>query len=125
MKKIIIVLLVGTFLFSCGENKPQSKAQKSIVKKEQLAENLKSIEVNIEGMTCEIGCARTIQSKLSKVNGVTYAKVNFDTKKGIFTYDANKLNKEDIVKKIDGIAGGDIYKATKTTEIETIIKKPE
>jgi len=125
MKKIIIVLVVSNFLFSCADNKLQQKAQKPIVKKEQLAANLKSVAINIEGMTCEIGCARTIQSKLSKVDGVTYAKVNFDAKKGTFTYDANKLSKEDIVKKIDGIAGGDLYKATKTTEIETIIKNNE
>lgn len=123
MKKIITLLLLTLFIVSCGDKKAPLNKEKTSPKKEQVAANLKSIEVNIEGMTCEIGCARTIQSKLSKVDGVAYAKVNFDAKKGIFTYDSNKLSKNDIVKKINGIAGGDLYKATKTTEIDSIIKK--
>ena len=125
MKKIITLLILTLIFVSCGDKKSSIEQKKTKPAKEQLAANLKSVEVDIKGMTCEIGCARTIQSKLSKVDGITYAKVNFDTKKGIFTYDANKLSKNDIVKKIDKIAGGDIYKATKTTEIDSIIKKAD
>jgi len=123
MKKIIPILIL-TFLFiSCSENKKETTAQKTAVKKTAVAANYKSIEVDIEGMTCEIGCARTIQSKLSKVDGVTYSKVNFEAKKGIFTYDSNKLSEQDITNKISGIGGGDLYSVTKTTEIEEVIKK--
>ncbi|WP_457619009.1 heavy-metal-associated domain-containing protein [Lutibacter sp.] len=125
MKNIIYTLLI-TFLFiSCNENKKETVAKKIEVKNTEVAASYKSIEIDIEGMTCEIGCARTIQSKLSKVDGVTYSKVNFETKKGIFTYDSNKLNKKDIVNKITGIGGGDLYSVTKTTEIEDVIKKIE
>ncbi len=123
MKKLITLLILTLIFVSCGDKKSSVEQEKTKPAKEQIAANLKSVEVDIKGMTCEIGCARTIQSKLSKVDGITYAKVNFDTKKGIFTYDTNKLSKNDIVKKIDGIAGGNIYKATKTTEIDSIIKK--
>ncbi len=125
MKNIIYIFLI-TFLFiSCNENKKETTAKKSEVEKIEVAANYKSIEVDIEGMTCAIGCARTIQSTLSKVVGVTYSKVNFEAKKGIFTYDSNKLNKKDIVNKITGIGGGDLYSVTKTTEIEEVIKKIE
>lgn len=125
MKNIIYTLLI-TFLFiSCNENKKETVAKKIEVKNTEVAASYKSIEIDIEGMTCEIGCARTIQSKLSKVDGVTYSKVNFEAKKGIFTYDSNKLNKKDIVNKITGIGGGDLYSVTKTTEIEDVIKKIE
>jgi Cu+-exporting ATPase len=120
MKKIIILLLLTLVITSCGDKKNTLKPEKSNTKKEQVAAKLKSVEVTIEGMTCEIGCARTIQSKLSKMDGITYAKVNFNTKKGFFTYDANKLSENDIAKKIDGIAGGALYKAT---EIKPITKK--
>ncbi|AMC11072.1 hypothetical protein Lupro_07350 [Lutibacter profundi] len=123
MKKIIPILIL-TFLFiSCSENKKETTAKKTEVKKTEVAANYKSIEVDIEGMTCEIGCARTIQSKLSKVDGVTYSKVNFEAKKGIFTYDSNKLSEQDITNKISGIGGGDLYSVTKTTEIKEVIKK--
>jgi Cu+-exporting ATPase len=123
MKKLFILLLLTFFIVSCGDKKPSTNKEITNPKKEQVTANLKSVAIDIEGMTCEIGCARTIQSKLSKMDGIAYAKVNFDSKKGIFTYDANKLSKNDIVKKIDGIAGGDLYKATKTTEIDSIITK--
>jgi len=125
MKNIIYTLLI-TFLFiSCNENKKETVAKKTEVKNTEVAASYKSIEVDIKGMTCEIGCARTIQSKLSKVDGVTYSKVNFEAKKGTFTYDSNKLDKKDIVNKITGIGGGDLYSVTKTTEIEDVIKKIE
>ena len=123
MKKIITLLLLTFFIVSCGDKKESLNKEKASTKKEQVAANLKSVAVDIEGMTCEIGCARTIQSKLSKVDGVTYAKVNFEAKKGIFTYDSNKLSKNDIVQKINGVAGGDLYKATKPTDITLVIKK--
>ncbi len=122
MKKLFTLLLLTFFILACGDKKPSTNKEKTSIKTERVAVNLKSVAIDIEGMTCEIGCARTIQSKLSKVDGVTYSKVNFDSKKGIFTYDANKLNKNDIAKKIDKIAGGDLYKATKMTEIDTVIK---
>jgi len=108
-----------------NNNKKEPIAENPEVKKEAIAANYKSVEVDIEGMTCEIGCARTIQSKLSKVAGVTYSKVSFETKKGQFTFDLNKVSQEDIVKKINGIAGGDLYSVTKTKELQDILKVKE
>ena len=120
MMKKTIILLFATFIFiSCQDTKKETEKQE--VKTEQITADYKSIEVDIEGMTCEIGCARTIQSKLSKLDGVTYAKVDFESKKGQFTYDANTVSKNDIVKKIDGIAGGDVYSVTKTEDLPKII----
>lgn len=120
MKKRIIICFLTLAFISCNEAKKENTTKKE-VNTEEIAADLKSIEVEIEGMTCEIGCARTIQSKLSKVDGVTFAKVDFETKKGQFTYDANKVSKNDIVEKIDRIAGGDVYSATNTKELTNII----
>ncbi|MFA5298673.1 MAG: heavy metal-associated domain-containing protein [Lutibacter sp.] len=125
MKKIISILTIAFLLFSCNDSKKVAPVEKSGVEKQEIAANYKSIEVEIEGMTCEIGCARTIESKLSKVKGVTYSKVNFEAKTGQFTFDENKISQEDIAKKISGIGGGNLYKATKITEIEGIKKNEE
>ena len=122
MKKIISILTIVFVLFSCDNDKKEASVEKSGVEKQEIAANYKSIEVEIEGMTCEIGCAKTIESKLSKTKGVTFSKVNFEAKTGQFTFDENKISQEDIVKKINGIGGGDLYKATKITEIEEIKK---
>ena len=122
MKTITTLLFAASIFISCQETKKETPVEKQEVKTEQIAADYKSIEVDIEGMTCEIGCARTIQSKLSKLDGVTFAKVDFESKKGQFTYDANKVSKNEIVKKIDGIAGGDVYSVIKTEELPEIIK---
>jgi mercuric ion binding protein len=122
MKKIISFLTVFLVLTSCNETKKDTSETTSNKNQQEAIADYKNIEVEIEGMTCEIGCARTIESKLSKVKGITYSKVDFEAKKGVFTYDINTLNEEDIVKKIEGIAGGDLYFVTKTKEIEKIIK---
>lgn len=123
MKKFITFLFVIIAAISCNETKKETAKEKAVEAKEEVAANYKSVEIDIEGMTCEIGCARTIQSKLSKVDGITYSKVDFESKKGIFTFDSNKLSENDISKKINGIAGGDVYFATKSTDLENIITK--
>ena len=122
MKNLLTTLILAIVFFSCNEVKKEKKNEKSEVKTEEVAANYKSIEVEIEGMTCEIGCARLIQSKISKVDGITYTKVDFESKKGQFTYDSNKISQNDIVKKINGIAGGDLYSVTKTEELSEIKK---
>lgn len=120
MKTSISILALAFFLFSCNNTKKQDSIEKSGIEKQEVAANYKTIEVEIEGMTCEIGCAKTIESKLSKTEGVTYSKVSFEDKIGQFTFDENKISQEDIANKITGIGGGALYKATKITEIEEI-----
>lgn len=123
MKKSILILLLFSFIFSCDSVKKDTPRKKMDEQKEEVAAVYKSIEVDIEGMTCEIGCARTIQSKLSKFPGVTFSKVTFESKKGQFTFDINKVTQEEIINKISGIAGGDIYSITNTKTIEKTTMK--
>lgn len=119
------VLIIVCAFISCSETKKEKAIEKSEISVKEVAANLTSIEVDIEGMTCEIGCARLIQSKLSKVEGITYSKVNFEEGKGQFTYDSNRLNEQDLVNKINGIAGGDLYLATNTTVLEEILTQTD
>ncbi|UMB52828.1 cation transporter [Lutibacter sp. A64] len=115
----LLLIVLTAITFSCNQSKSKDAAKENETTQE-VAANYKSIEVDIEGMTCEIGCARLIQSKMSKVDGVAYTKVSFESKKGLFTYDSNKLSAEDISEKIGGIAGGDLYSVSKTTAIDLI-----
>jgi len=89
---------------------------------EIVSEKIAHIEMNIEGMTCEIGCAKIIESKVSKLQGVQFSQVSFENKKGVFSYDENSISKEDIAAKINGIAGGDLYKVTNTKALDSILK---
>ena len=123
MKVTISFIIFSFLLISCGESKQNQTKQEDATQQEVIAANYKSLEVEIEGMTCEIGCARTIQSKLSKIKGVSYSKVSFEAKKGQFTYDSNILSKDEIITKISGIGGGDLYSVSGVTELEEILEK--
>jgi len=85
---------------------------KDEVKKEKLAVKKENVSLAISGMTCEIGCAKTIQSKLSKKEGVIDAKVIFTDSIANIEFDANATSKEDLVAFVSGIAGGELYKAS-------------
>ena len=73
-------------------------------------------EFGIEGMTCAMGCAKTIEKKIAGMEGVKTAKVDFDKKLAMVEYDDAKVTPnslEEAVKKT-----GDMYsvKDMKTVE---------
>lgn len=123
LTKIMLLLIVTAMLFSCGTNSNASEnsspeSGKTDLKGEEIVANLEKVSLKIDGMTCEIGCARTIQSKLSKANGVKSAKVSFEEKNGIVEYNPNKISENQIVEIVEQIAGGDLYKVNQFKKTE-------
>jgi Cu+-exporting ATPase len=112
--KFSIFLCVVFITLSCNKSfeKNNAKSGVEIFNDSTRQADLRKVELSIEGMTCEIGCARTIQSKLSKTVGIKLATVNFEKKIGIVEYDKNKISEEQIVSVVEKIAGGDLYKVT-------------
>jgi copper chaperone CopZ len=74
-------------------------------------------------MTCEMGCARTIESKISKLEGVKYSKVIFAKGIGQFTYDPKVISSKEIIQKINGIGGGNMYKVVDNQEVKNFSSK--
>ena len=109
--KYLIALTIILSIVSC---KNDVKTATKVSGVEKVIEN---IEVAIQGMTCEIGCAKLIESKIHKLEGVTISKVDFENKIGKITFDSTIISSEEIVKNITGIAGGELYKVT---DIKTI-----
>ena len=103
-KKILFSIAIACFVLT-GCKKETVKE----VKKE-------SVALAISGMTCEIGCAKTIQSKLSKKEGVLAAKVIFADSIANIEFDANTTSKKDLIAFVDGIAGGELYSASESTK---------
>ncbi len=99
MKKVFSILIAVLFLaVSC----------KSEVKKEE-------VKFKISGMVCEIGCAKTIATKLYQQEGVLKANVVFKDSLATVEFDANKTNKTKIMNIVKGLAGGQY----KTCDIAT------
>ena len=74
-------------------------------------------EFGIEGMTCAMGCAKTIEKKIAKMDGVKSAKVDFDKQLAMVEYDDAKVTPqslEEAVKKT-----GDMYSVKDMKTVET------
>ncbi len=118
IKKIIsIFVLVAFILTACKNENKKNVTKKEDIKKEVSSVNTQKLNLNISGMTCEIGCAKTIQSKLSKKEGVSSAKVIFKDSLAVIKYDVTKTNKKDLIAFVEGIAGGKTYTAKETNRI--------
>jgi len=116
--KIFSISLLVLFFISCESRKESKLDLKEASETNVVAQNLRQVKVDIKGMTCEIGCARLIQSKLYKADGVTFAKISFEDSSGIVKFDQNRISEEGIKKIIEKTAGGDLYSVAAIYEID-------
>jgi len=115
VKHISIVALAAVLFTGCKDTSKDgnietgapadSIATDSTMAKETAA-NLESTSFKIDGMTCAVGCAATIESKLARLEGVQDAKVDFDTKEATVSFDPAKQTPEKLVKTVETIADG-------------------
>ena len=92
MKTTFFYSLLLLFIFACG----------SANEKANLAVNSNST-LEIEGMTCQEGCANYIERKVAKMEGVQSCKVDFEGKMATVIYDDNQVNEEKFKELIEGL----------------------
>ncbi|MDB4064992.1 cation transporter [Flavobacteriaceae bacterium] len=112
-KKAIFLLLAisALLIISCSVNDENGKTKDLKSDVPRMAK-METVSLAISGMTCQIGCAKTIQSKLSKKEGVADAVVVFTDSIATITFNSNKTSTEDLSSFITGIAGGNLYTAS-------------
>lgn len=110
MRYTILIFMFSVLVISCGKPTKENKT-------EQTTENVEKVSVEIAGMTCEMGCAKLIESKLAKKQGVKNAEVSFKDSTGIILFDKNTISQKEIVSTIEKIADGELYKVKKVTQI--------
>jgi len=117
--KFISLAVFMLFFVSCDSQKSK-KPNEEIDSTEQkaVAEDLHQVKVAIKGMTCEIGCARLIQSKLYKADGISYANISFADSSGVISFDQNRISEDEIKQIIERTAGGDIYSVASIEEVD-------
>lgn len=118
IKSVVTFGLASIMLLSCknasskpalgisSETNASSKKEPSVVLKSETA------SFKIDGMTCAIGCAKTIETKLAKMDGVQKATVDFDKKKATVVFDAAVLSPEKIIKAVESTGDGETYKVS-------------
>lgn len=102
----ILVIILAVSVVACS----QASKSAETASKEIATANLETTEFNIDGMMSPTGCAATIQKSLSGLKGVSSAKVDFENKKALVSFDSSKLTLEDIATTVTTIGDGHIYK---------------
>ncbi len=97
MKKYVyaglLILAVLVVVVIAGHNGITGKA----VKETNSPQNLKTANLEIEGMTCQ-SCALGVEYELKQVDGVVDAKVSYQDGTGKVTFDPAKVDAETIAK---------------------------
>ncbi|MBU2938989.1 cation transporter [Lacinutrix sp. C3R15] len=114
IKNIALIVVITLTAYSC-KNEPKAEVvtveTETAVKTEKAAldpnATYEKAEFTIEGMTCAIGCARTIEKKLAKMEGVKSAKVDYDKKLAMVEYDNAKVTTTSLVETVGKV--GDTY----------------
>lgn len=112
LKNIIVVVLLAVSFMACkNETAPEvvtvDNDTTEITNELDPNASYAKAEFTIEGMTCAMGCAKTIEKKMAKLEGVKSAKVDFDSRIAMVEYDEAKVTPttlEEVVKK-----AGDVY----------------
>jgi len=112
------LMLVSLMFVGCKEKTSEnvtnaaSETEAPKVKKEIATANLQTASFTIKGMTCEIGCAKTIQEELNGLDGVQTATVNFEKESATVSFDKTALTPEELTKVVEATADGKTYKVS-------------
>ncbi len=117
MKSIIAILTTSLIFISCKQTGSASKSENNdvLATTEKVAinpKNLQTASFTIDGMTCAIGCAKTIEKKLSETQGVQNVTVDFDKKEATVSFDSGMQNPESLQKIVEATADGKTYKVS-------------
>jgi hypothetical protein len=116
-KKIAVFAFAAFALVSCKkEEKNTTAGTVATENAKDVAAKMETASFNIEGMTCAMGCAATIENKLGRLDGVTSAKVDFETKTATVEFDANKQSTTSLTQTVEGVADGKTYKVSNMKE---------
>lgn len=110
LKGISLLFMAAAFMVSCkqtsNEQKETTAETTEKVASTEVAGTMQKATFQVEGMSCAVGCAKVIEGKLAKMDGMKSAKVDFDTKTATVEFDDAKQNPDAIKKMVEEIANG-------------------
>lgn len=110
--KITLGILIATASIFVSCKKETTKTKTGTVSVSPTIAKVETASFNIEGMTCAMGCAKTIENKLANLDGVQKASVDFDKKTATIQYDATIQTPEKLVETVESVADGKTYKVS-------------
>ena len=121
-KNILVVAILAVTVMACkNEAKPEVKSvetETAEVASNELDPNAHyaKAEFSIDGMTCAIGCAKTIEKKMAKMEGVKSATVDFDKQLAMVEYDDAKVTHASLEEAV--AKAGETYKVSNMKTVE-------
>lgn len=109
LKNILSVTFILIILSSCKTDK-KVEIKTIDVSSEKISQKLdpnavySKAEFSIKGMTCEMGCAKTIEKKLAKMYGMKSATVDFKNELALVEFDVAKISPLSITKTVNDIS---------------------
>ena len=122
LKNILAIALITVTVIACkNDAKPEVKSvdtNTTEIASNELDPNAKyaKAEFSIDGMTCAIGCAKTIEKKMAKMDGVKSATVDFDKQLAMVEYDEAKVTPASLEEAV--AKAGETYKVSDMKTVE-------
>ena len=116
MKSFVFSLTLLFAVFACTQHsKPEIKEVSTTAQMngKVIDGELSETSFSISGMMCKMGCANTIESNLSKMEGVQEASVDFETSLATVLYNSSIVQTDDLVKTVTET--GDSYSVLNIT----------
>jgi mercuric ion binding protein len=117
-KTILMSAFAGLLIVGCKQTGSEPKTETdgttaaAVQKTPVDPAKLETASFTIEGMTCAIGCAKTIEKELAETEGVQKASVDFDKKMATVEFDMTKQTPETLTKIVEATADGKTYKVS-------------
>ena len=115
ISKLLITTSIAGLLFTACQQTASAPKENNTTSAQKQAinpEKLETASFHIEGMTCAIGCAKTIEKELSDMNGVEKATVDFDKKLATVSFDSSIQTTASLTKIVEATADGKTYKVS-------------
>ena len=115
--KCPIFYILMLLIVSCTSKNPEKKSvsHTAETKVTMSDKNLSNISFQVEGMTCEFGCAVRIEKKVAAMEGVATSKVDFEAKTAYVSFDPTTTSFDNVKTTIESL--GDDYKVGETTDM--------
>lgn len=121
IKNIMLVGVITLFAMSCkNETKPEVKTVEVATEATNTIDpnaTYAKAEFTIDGMTCAMGCAKTIEKKIAKMDGVKSAIVDFDKKLAMVEYNEAKVTPVSLEETVTKVS--DTYKVSDMKTVAT------
>lgn len=97
MKKLVVLLVTALMVFACNS---ANKTEKETTEKQEVnMENLVTVTIPVEGMTCE-GCENAIKKSISSLDGIAEVSASFKDSIATVEYDKTAVTLDEIELKI-------------------------